>query len=470
MLRTTLNQLPLSRPYLVVTAVAILLFLPTWYRLLLEWLKWEQVLAHGLPTFVIYLGLLLIHPPRTPDSQHHFSKTGGILLLGTVLIWGLLELVRIDTLAYLMLPAGVAATAWTLLGLPAALRLLPYILLLGLSLPIWADIVPLLVHIASVVVGEVVRWFGMTALIEGSSITLPYGRLVIADGCSGIRYFAISILLAMMMSILNDYRWKGWLALLASAMMLGLMANWVRIFILVVVGYQSEMQSDLLYDHETMGWIVYAAFILPALFLAPAVKRSAAAEQQPVHLLRAGFVFAGAALLLGPVAINAAQLTGSEKPAWALTESNLQAATVSGLPLTMRLPAAMQHEVWQTPEGVWISLAQSRRSDTDNKLVPYMRPPVDREEWILTDTQGNIRIYRHLLNRQQVAMIQWYQVGNYRASNYRDAKLLQIPATLTGETRFALVTLMLSCGQRACDENALQAMTQQKTAIQLNSR
>lgn len=96
-----------------------------------------------------------------------------------------------------------------MLGLNKALGALPYVLLLSLSLPIWADIVPALVSLASAVVGTLVHWFGITALIEGNSITLPYGRLLIADGCSGIRYFAISILLAMMTSILNDYRWKG---------------------------------------------------------------------------------------------------------------------------------------------------------------------------------------------------------------------------------------------------------------------
>src|SRR5690554_7294287 len=149
-----------------------------------------------------------------------------------------------------MLPAGLLATSWALLGFYRALRLLPYVILLALSLPIWADFIPALVAIASAVVSNWVRLFGMTALIEGNSITLPYGRLVIADGCSGIRYFAISILLAAMMSILNDYRWRGWLCLLAAAMMLGLVANWVRIFILVVIGYQSEMQSELLTDHE----------------------------------------------------------------------------------------------------------------------------------------------------------------------------------------------------------------------------
>src|SRR5690554_205286 len=276
MLRKTLNNLPLSRPYLVVTVVALLIFYPTWIRLAQAWLEFEQVLAHGLATAIIYLGLLIIHPPAAIE-RHTLSKpyhlAGAVLLVATTLAWALLELVRIDTLAYLLLPIGLITTAWALLGLPRTLTFAPYALLLSLSLPVWADLVPALVEIASVVVGTWVGWFGMTALIEGNSITLPYGRLIIADGCSGIRYFAISVLLAMMTSILNDYRWRGWLITLMIAMVIGLFANWVRITILVVVAYETDMQSDMLADHETMGWVVYGLFVLPALYFSPVRKR-----------------------------------------------------------------------------------------------------------------------------------------------------------------------------------------------------
>ena len=256
MLRKTLDNLPLSRPYLVVTAIAVLVFYPTWIRLAQAWLEFEQVLAHGLATALIFIGLLLIHPPKSATNNTQlkpYHLIGAILLVVTALTWALLELVRIDTLAFLMLPAGVIATAWALLGLARTLSFLPYVLLLSLSLPVWADMVPALVDLASIVVGTWVSWFGMTALIEGNSITLPYGRLLIADGCSGIRYFAISILLAMMISILNDYRWRDWLITLMIAMVIGLFANWVRITILVVVAYETDMQSDMLADHETMN-------------------------------------------------------------------------------------------------------------------------------------------------------------------------------------------------------------------------
>ena len=159
---------------------------------------------------------MITHPPapnKTLTHQHKpFYKTGALALIVITLGWAVLELTRIDTLAYFALPAGLAGVTWALLGWQRLIRFLPYILVLSLSLPFWADLVPALVHLASAAVGTWVGWMDTPALIAGNSITVPCGRLIIEDGCSGIRYFAISILLAAMTSVLNDYRWRGWLA------------------------------------------------------------------------------------------------------------------------------------------------------------------------------------------------------------------------------------------------------------------
>ncbi|XKH00699.1 exosortase/archaeosortase family protein [Marinobacter nauticus] len=475
MLRKTLDNLHLYRPYLLVTAVSVVLFFPTWARLFGQWLEFEQVLAHGLATGIIFLILLVIHPPRGPSKspavtkEHHLA--GAVLLVLVTLAWAVLELVRIDTLSYLLLPAGMLCLAWTLLGLNSALRFLPYVLLLSLSLPIWADFIPGLVVLASAVVSYCVQLFGMTALIEGNSITLPWGRLIIADGCSGIRYFAISILLAAVVSILNDYRWKGWLGLVTAAMAIGLIANWVRIFVLVVIAYQSRMQSPILTDHEMLGWLVYGAFILPALYFAPARRRTAIVpDGQPSTVFRKGFAALAIAFLVGPLAVNLAQFTATAAPAWEPGSSELKPADQSHLPLTLRLPASLEQELWQDSDGVWVSLAQSVRSRaTGHKLVPYLRPTIDGELWLKTDNQKNINIYQHLMSRQKIAVFQWYQVGSYRANSYRDAKLLQIPATLKGESRFALVTLLAACSSRNCDD-ATAAISKRLETIRLHNR
>src|SRR5690554_7768772 len=91
MLRKTLDNLPYALPYLIVTAVSVVLFYPTWIRLASEWLEFEQVLAHGLATAVIYVARLLIHPPLPTNTQapsaSRFQVTGILILLVTTLVW-----------------------------------------------------------------------------------------------------------------------------------------------------------------------------------------------------------------------------------------------------------------------------------------------------------------------------------------------------------------------------------------------
>lgn len=468
MLRKTLSNVPFSRPYLIVTTVSVVIFFPTWFRLASLWLEFEQVLAHGLATAIIFVILLMIHPPvpspesRPPRPWHNLA--GILALLVITLVWALLELVRIDTLAFLMLPPGLLAVSWAVLGVQRTLSFLPYVLVLALSLPIWADIVPALVSLASVVVGAWVRWFGMTALIEGNSITLPYGRLLIADGCSGIRYFAISILLAMMTSILNDYRWKGWLITVALAAMIGLIANWVRITILVVVAYETNMQSSLLTDHETMGWIVFAAFIFPALYFSPVRKRS---NQQRVRPLATPFRKRSlsaivAAIAIGPLALLLSQHTTDPEPAWSLNLPEFRPSSAPGLPIPISLPDTLQQQVWHSG-NLWVSFAQSQKQASEDKLVPYLPTLYDKSVWHTSDQMApGVMLMRNILTREQVVMGQWYQVGPLRGWSYREAKLLQIPATLGGATRFALVTLQVPCGERACSE----AMAELETTME----
>ena len=470
MLRKTFRQLSLNNPYLLVVAVALALFFPTWLRLITEWLEFQQVLAHGLITALIFMGLLLIHPPSRPAPNRTTATAkvipGAIALLIVTLLWLVVELTRIDTLTYLLLPAGLLAICWTLLGFTSALVFLPYVLLFSLALPIWADLVPLLVEVASRVVGSWVQLFDMTALIEGNSITLAYGRLIIADGCSGIRYFAISILLAMMIAILNDYRWKGWLLAVSAGALLALLANWFRIFILVVIGYETRMQSPVLTDHELLGWVVFGVFILPALYFAPNRKRITPA---PTHasVSRAGVAFIGLAFLIGPIPLYSLQPIHQVSPPWRITDHDLKTVHPSSLPIQLNVPSYLEHTVFEEPDTYWVSLAQSEKSAaTGHKLVPYLPPIINREIWLIASGPDGIELYTHLTERRTIAAYQWFQVGNYKADSYRRAKLLQIPATFSGESRFALVTLMAECAPLSCNE-AIQSIKHQRQSLRL---
>lgn len=475
MLRKTLDNLPLSLPlpYFLVIGISILLFAPTWIRLIRHWLTFEQVLAHGLITGFLFVGLIVAHPPSPPrDETTKESKrsiwSSRVALFTVVLAWSLSELVRIDTLSFILLPVGLVTLSWVLLGAQAARRFIPYLFLFSLSLPLWADIVPYLVKLASIVVGQTVHLFGITVLVEGNSISLPYGRLLIADGCSGIRYFAISILLGTMVSILNDARLKDWTINIASAALLGLIANWVRIVILVVIAYESRMQSELLVDHETMGWVIFGAFALPALYLSPVRKRSKPDSKGVfrINLSKSAIATTVVAMMVGPIALLFAQNSTKQQPAWAINLQDFQRTEmVTALPIRITLPERLDQQIWNSGQ-TWISLAQSQKESSDDKIVPFIPSVYDKSIWQTEKSlEPGLKIYRNIRSQERVLMGQWYQVGSRNSDQYRKAKLLQIPAALSGETRFALLIIQIRCRDLNCGDS-LQQMAYTRKSIQ----
>lgn len=471
MLRTTVKgaiiNLPQSLPFLLAVGASLLLYFPTWWRLLEQWLRFDQVLAHGLATFALFIGLIIIHPPKAPQPGTGFmSRTrrwpvlAGLSLLAVTGSWLLFELVNIDTLAYLSLPAGVGALVWVFMGFAALWRFIPYLFILGLSLPFWSDLTQPLVDLASWAVGNLVGQFGMTALIEGHSITLPWGRLIIEEGCSGIRYFAISILLAGIISILNDYRWKGWLATLAIAMSLAILINWIRITLLIVIGYQTQMQSSLMQDHELFGWIIFAAVALPVLYFVPVLRRNPAEPPRLTGSIKFKPVTVGflvAAVIIGPLIATVSGGTLSQQPGWVLANQQPVNSNLHRVPLPLRLPDQLEQTHYHlSDQDVWVNLAQFQRTTTAEKLVPYIGPMLDqnslqrRRDLDRQNGRFPVQVYRDTMSQRQVAQMQWYRVGEFETHDYRIAKILQIPNALISDNRFALVTLQVRCLSNDC--------------------
>src|SRR5690625_5771533 len=70
-------------------------------------------------------------------------------------------------------------------------------------IPVWGSLNGVLLNISSTVVGELVRVIGMPARIEGNSIFIPYGHIIIAEGWSGGRCFVMSLLVGFLLAYVN---------------------------------------------------------------------------------------------------------------------------------------------------------------------------------------------------------------------------------------------------------------------------
>ena len=506
-LRRTDSPLRVGQALPLMLVVAwVLFYISTFTGLLRRWTQWDQDLSYGLPLAAIFIYLLIKTLPWSgqPPRQRQFSLWLGATAACS-LVWFAFRLVGISIFEQLMLIPLLVLGLTSLFGVRTIIRHRMLLLLPIFVIPVWGSLNGVLLNISSTVVGELVRLIGMPARIEGNSIFIPYGHILIADGCSGLRYFVISLLLGYLVAYLNRYTERGLLAVLVVAGTIGLIANWLRIFILILIGYGTQMQSSLMTDHEMFGWLLFAAMCLPALYFSPVVKapvvkapasKIAPPTQPPGPSWgRVGLVCG--ALAVGPVlslAVNIQPSVGTIENYWNSTEAERGAT----LPVPVTAPANSHAEAVALSSGVLVQLDQYQRTSADDKLVPYLSYLYPQTQWlrenrgrILLDEhsasmstasrsavvtrhspKANLSIFQRRDSQNYVAQLQWFEVGRYTATTVPWAKLLQIPAVMMRDNHFAILTVQTRCNERSCEDSldALIAAAQELMAARARAR
>jgi|SRR5690554_1012812 exosortase len=456
---------------LFVVAIFSIFFFDTFSALYDRWVKWDESLSHGLLIIGVFLFFLFKTLPWTakPQATWVFILTCAFIALGS-LFWFLSHTLNIYIIEQLVLLPLFALTLAAIYGLSSAITHRFLLALPIFAIPVWDQLNNLLVDLSSTIVGKLVRLIDMPAMIDGNSIFIPYGHILIADGCSGLRYFVIALAMGYIIGYMNRYSEKHMLVVLAIAGFVGLIANWIRIFILIIIGYQSEMQSSLMSDHEYFGWILFGILCVPLIYFAPVVRTpppdSGVITNSP-SLVRLALPIA--ALAIGPAFSLFLNPQPQVTPWSDLLSTELIPSMSADMPVPLLSPenGYRENAYVQNAEKVYIQLDRYQRNGSDEKLVPYIPHLFEKDYWItidsyaLSNAPGKLSLLRKKNGRDSVVQLQWFDVGGYQASSVSSAKILQIPALIKNKNHFMIVTLQSYCKSDSC-EDSIAAL--QKTA------
>ena len=250
----------------IITAVVVLAFYPTLTDLMATWLKFDESQSHGLVVIALFAHLFTKQLRQLPPASQSPNWLGVVALTASSVAWCLAATLNIEAIEQVLLLPILFFLCWALLGFRSAMALAPSISLLLFAIPVWDYLTPALIDTSSEVVMQLIRLSNITALIDGNSIYLPHGRIDIADGCSGLRYFTIALALAYYLILTSETNWLTKAKLLGTAIALGLLTNWLRIYIIIMVAHFTDMQSSLVKDHEMFGWFLFFIVCLPLVY------------------------------------------------------------------------------------------------------------------------------------------------------------------------------------------------------------
>jgi len=115
---------------------------------------------------------------------------------------------------------------------------------------------PLIQHTADFTVWAV-QATGIPVLRNGTRFELPTGSWSVVEACSGVRYLISSITLGCLYAYLTYSSNKRRLAFIALSVVVPIVANWLRAYMIVMIGHTSGMQLATGVDHIIYGWAFF---------------------------------------------------------------------------------------------------------------------------------------------------------------------------------------------------------------------
>jgi exosortase A len=131
-----------------------------------------------------------------------------------------------------------------------------------LIIPMWGPLAVILQGMSVNGVNFMMSFTGIPTYVEGNLVSIPAGVFEIAGGCSGLRYFIVSIAISTLFVFLNMMNIRNITLFIAVAIIGALITNWIRITLLIVIGQYTNMTSSLMTDHNNFGWYIFVPFMI----------------------------------------------------------------------------------------------------------------------------------------------------------------------------------------------------------------
>lgn len=301
--------------------------------------------------------------------------------------WLLGDLASINALTQFAFTAMLVLAVPFLLGREVAVRLTFPLLFLFFMVPFGEFLMPTMIDWTADFTVAALRLTGIPVYREGNQFIIPTGSWSVVEACSGIRYLIASLMVGSLFAYLNYNSAKRRLLFGLVSLAVPLVANWIRAYMIVMMGHLSGNKLAVGVDHLIYGWVFFGLVIGIMFYVgsrwtqperAPAV---ASAGPTPVAAPLAvapvaASALVGALILVMPHVVEKGvdTLSGANRAVASLVLPSLDGAKAADakLPLipSLELPSATASQAYEVGGGlVYVHVAYYRNQTYGRKLV-----------------------------------------------------------------------------------------------------
>ena len=291
-------------------------------------------------------------------------------------LWLLGDLGGVNAAAQFALVALLVTAVLAVIGLDASRPIWFALGFLFFMVPFGEFMLPQLMSWTADFTVAALRLSGVPVYRDGLQFVIPSGSWSVVEACSGVRYLIASVMVGALYAHLNYRSTRRRLAFVAVSLAVPIVANWLRAYLIVMIGHLSDNKLAAGVDHLIYGWlffgvVMFAMFVIGARWIeAPAAQVADASTPARPRPSNAWWPVAALALVMLAL------------PPWAARSVDTAS---DGGPVALAVPPAAAG--WQTKEPTGRALTPSFKLASSTLDQTYA---VDSREVAL-----HIAYYRH---------------------------------------------------------------------------
>ncbi len=332
---------------LFLLAGILLLYRDTAVEMVSIWQR-SDTYAHAflVPPIVLWLvwgrrGVLAAVVPRP-------TPLGLLPLAAFALVWLIGELAALNSVTQFAMTALLVLATVSIIGLPASRTILFPLAFLFFAVPMGEVLVPQLMEWTADVTVFALRLSGIPVFRDGLNFVIPSGSWSVVEACSGVRYLIASFMVGTLFAHLNYQSTRRRLIFMGAAIVVPIIANWVRAYLIVLLGHVSGNKLAAGVDHLVYGWLFFGVVILLMFWIGARWAQPESNDTAKRPFVPVAEAFA-ASTRLWWVVVVAAIIVAVPHAAKALVEAGASAKPILAAPVSLS-------ERWSAVGGAAIDL------------------------------------------------------------------------------------------------------------------
>jgi exosortase A len=402
-----------------------------------------------------------------------------LALAGTGFVWLLGELATVSVLSQFALVTMLVLAVPAVLGLPLARRIAFPLAFLYFAVPFGEFAMPKMMEWTANVTVLGLRLSGIPVYREGLQFVIPSGNWSVVEACSGVRYLIASLTVGTLFAYLSYHSLRRRLIFVGVAFVVPLIANWMRAYIIVMLGHLSGNKLAAGVDHLIYGWLFFGIVIMAMFWIGsrwredelPPAPELTTGTSAGVNVNSSPLVIASIFVILAAIWPLAQwkieqnmppQVSQIESPGLIAGWPAAQTAFADWSPVFNKTSASLQSTFQSEGRTVGLYLGYYRNQDYNRKMVSSNNVLVRSNDlqWSrvasgsrqITVGQQSISVHAAELrsaDSSRIVVWQWYWVNGYLTASDAKAKAYTALARLTGQGDDSAVIIVYAPKEQA---------------------